>query len=79
MRIKDTSTCYSYTISVCMGSIVFGYQLSSFGNLSDLILSFNFPNGEDNGNTVMLLTTLLSLSAIFGNPSVTQVSESTGG
>jgi hypothetical protein len=79
MRIKDTSTCYSYTISVCMGSIVFGYQLSSFGNLSDLILSFNFPNGEDNGNTVMLLTTLLSLSAIFGNPSVMQVSESTGG
>lgn len=53
-----------------MGSIVFGYQLSSFGNLSDLILNFNFPNGEDNGNTIMLLTTLLSLSAIFGNPSV---------
>jgi hypothetical protein len=37
MRIKDTSTVYSYSISVCMGSFVFGYELSSFGNLSDLI------------------------------------------
>lgn len=79
MRIKDTSTCYSYTISVCMGSIVFGYQLSSFGNLSDLILNFNYPNGEDNGNIVMLLTTLLSLSAIFGKLFITQVSESIAG
>lgn len=79
MRIKDTSTCYSYTISVCMGSIVFGYQLSSFGNLSDLILYFNFDEGQDNGNTMMLLNTLLALSAIFGNFSLTQESASTVG
>lgn len=67
MRIKDTSTCYSYTISVCMGSVVFGYQLTSFGNLHDLIYNANFLPGEDSGNTMMLLTTLLALAAIFGN------------
>lgn len=67
MRIKDTSTCYSFTISVCMGSVVFGYELSSFGNLHDLILNFNFKLGEDTGNTMMLLSTLLALSAIFAS------------
>jgi hypothetical protein len=41
MRIKDTSTVYSYSISVCMGSFVFGYQLTSFGNLNQLIINAN--------------------------------------
>lgn len=45
MRIKDTSTCYSFSISVCMGAFVFGYELTSYGNLSALIQDFNFPNG----------------------------------
>lgn len=77
MRIKDTSTVYSYSISVCMGAFVFGYQLSSFGNLKDLILAFNFPDGADSGNTILLLNTILALSAIFGNYPLTQESEST--
>jgi hypothetical protein len=79
MRIKDTSTCYSFTISVCMGSVVFGYELSSFGNLHDLILNFNFKLGEDTGNTMMLLSTLLALSAIFGNLQSIQPVSSTAG
>jgi hypothetical protein len=41
MRIKDTSTVYSYSISVCMGSFIFGYELSSFGNLNQLIVGYN--------------------------------------
>jgi hypothetical protein len=41
MRIKDTSTVYSYSISVCMGSFVFGYELTSFGNLNQLIVGYN--------------------------------------
>jgi hypothetical protein len=41
MRIKDTSTVYSYSISVCMGSFVFGYELTSFGNLNQLIIDYN--------------------------------------
>jgi len=45
MRIKDTSLVYTYSISVCMGSFVFGYQLSSFGNLRDLITQANFEEG----------------------------------
>jgi len=41
MRIRDTSTVYSFSISVCMGSFVFGYELTSFGNLQNLILNYN--------------------------------------
>jgi hypothetical protein len=41
MRIKDTSIVYSYSISVCMGSFVFGYELTSFGNLNELIIKAN--------------------------------------
>ena len=66
MRIKDTSLVYSYSISVCMGSFVFGYQLSSFSNLKELILSVNFPEGIDSGNTFLLLSSVLALAAIFG-------------
>jgi hypothetical protein len=72
MRIKDTSTVYSYSISVCMGAFVFGYQLSSFGNLKDLLIQFNYPDGADPGNSILLLNTILALSAIFGNPTLTQ-------
>lgn len=79
MRIKDTSTCYSFTISVCMGAFVFGYQLSSFGNLETLILNYNFQEEEDPENTMMLLSTMLALSAIFGTPVLTQASASTDG
>ena len=64
MRIKDTSLVYSYSISVCMGS--FGYQLSSFGNLKDLIVSTNFMESEDSGNAFLLLSSVLALAAIFG-------------
>ena len=49
-----------------MGSFVFGYQLSSFGNLKDLIISANFPEGEDTGNYFLLLSSILALAAIFG-------------
>ena len=66
MRIKDTSLVYSYSISVCMGSFVFGYQLSSFGNLKDLIVSTNFMESEDSGNAFLLLSSVLALAAIFG-------------
>lgn len=83
MRIRDTSTCYSYTISVCMGAFVFGYQLTSYGNLSTLVLNYNYEyeeyEYEDSDNTIMLLNTLLALSAIFGTSISTQVSASTAG
>jgi hypothetical protein len=67
MRIKDTSTVYSYSISVCMGSFVFGYQLSSFGNLKDLITNNNvWENEEQRSQTLLLLSSVLALAAIFG-------------
>ena len=66
MRIKDTSLVYSYSISVCMGSFVFGYQLSSFGNLQDLMISAYYPEDYDMGNDFLLLSSILALSAIFG-------------
>lgn len=58
---------YSYSISVCMGSFVFGYELSSFGNLNQLILGYNdWESQEQSDQTLLLLTSVLALSAIFG-------------
>jgi hypothetical protein len=37
MRIRDRSTVYLYSISICMGSFVLGYELTSYGNLNHLI------------------------------------------
>ncbi len=70
MRIKDTSTVYSYSISVCMGSFVFGYELSSFGNLNDLIIISNdWKNEVEIEKKLLLLSSVLSLAAIFGKVS----------
>ena len=67
MRIKDTSTVYSYSISVCMGSFVFGYELSSFGNLNDLIIGANkWDSDLQRDQTILLLSSVLALAAIFG-------------
>jgi hypothetical protein len=67
MRIKDTSTVYSYSISVCMGSFVFGYELSSFGNLNQLIVNSNVWESEEQAwQTLLLLSSVLALAAIFG-------------
>jgi len=74
MRIKDTSTVYSYSISVCMGSFVFGYELTSFGNLNDLIISSNnLTDPEEINHKLTLLTCALAISAIIGNNTVIQV------
>jgi hypothetical protein len=55
-----------------MGAFVFGYQLSSYGNLSQLILAANVTeDGDEPGNTLLLLNTILALSAIFGTRSTT--------
>lgn len=79
MRIRDTSTVYSYSISVCMGSFVFGYELTSFGNLNQLIIDYNkLQPGEQTDQTMLLLTSVLALSAIFGTSPLTQASASTG-
>lgn len=78
MRIKDTSLVYSYSISVCMGSFVFGYELTSFGNLNDLIIAANtWKDQQEIDQTLLLLSSVLSLAAIFGNPSLTQALGST--
>jgi len=45
MRIKKTSNCYYFSISVCMGAFVLGYELTSFGNLGGLVKKTNFPDG----------------------------------
>lgn len=67
MRIKDTSLVYSYSISVCMGSFVFGYELTSFGNLNDLIVSANtWKDQQEIDQALLLLSSVLSLAAIFG-------------
>ncbi len=72
MRIKDTSTVYSYSISVCMGSFVFGYELSSFGNLNQLIVSSNtWESDEQISQTLLLLSSVLALAAIFGKERLT--------
>ena len=73
MRIKDTSTVYSYSISVCMGSFVFGYELTSFGNLNQLVQRYNLWESQaEIDQTLMLLLTLLALAAIFGTVLVMQ-------
>ena len=47
MRIRDRSTVYLYSISICMGSFVLGYELTSYGNLTYLLSQANeFPNEE---------------------------------
>ena len=67
MRIKDRSTVYSYSVSVCMGSFVFGYELSSFGNLHNLIVQFNqLTTEEEIAQTLTLLSSILAIAAIFG-------------
>jgi len=51
-----------------MGSLVFGYELTSFGNLSDLLNHANEFNSEEKFiETSTLLSSLLALTAIFGN------------
>ena len=73
MRIKDTSTVYSYSISVCMGSFVFGYELTSFGNLNQLVQRYNLWESQTEiDQTLMLLSTLLALARIFGTVLVMQ-------
>ena len=73
MRIRDTSTVYSYSISVCMGSFVFGYELSSFGNLNQLIRSANqWDSPAQADQALLLLNCILALAAIFGTPPLTQ-------
>jgi len=51
-----------------MGSFVFGYELSSFGNLNKLIISNNTWTGgqEQIDQTLLLLSSVLALAAIFG-------------
>lgn len=72
MRIKDTSTVYSYSISVCMGSFVFGYELSSFGNLNNLIIASNVWESQSQiDQTLLLLSSVLALAAIFGKSVLT--------
>lgn len=76
MRIKDTSIVYSYSISVCMGSFVFGYELTSFGNLNDLIVKANlWKDQQEIDQTLLLLNSVLALAAIFGNDILTKVLE----
>jgi hypothetical protein len=41
MRIRDRSTVYLYSISVCMGSFVLGYELTSYGHLFQLLTEAN--------------------------------------
>ena len=41
MRIRDRSTVYLYSISVCMGSLILGYELTSYGLPSSLIPQAN--------------------------------------
>jgi hypothetical protein len=37
MRIRDRTTVYLYSISICMGSFVLGYELTSYSQLAHLI------------------------------------------
>lgn len=67
MRIRDRSTVYLYSISICMGSFVFGYELTSYGNLSHILSQGNeFQNEESFVEINTLLTSLLAIAAIFG-------------
>ena len=75
MRIRDRSTVYLYSISVCMGSFVLGYELTSYGQLAHILSEANIFNSEEQYiNTTTLLTSLLALAAIFGKFCVIQVS-----
>lgn len=50
-----------------MGSFVFGYELTSFGNLNQLVQMYNlWESQEQIDQTLLLLSTILALSAIFG-------------
>lgn len=67
MRIRDRSTVYLYSISVCMGSFVLGYELTSFSQLTHIISEANHFKDEEQFYTHMtLLGSLLALAAIFG-------------
>lgn len=67
MRIRDRSTVYLYSISVCMGSFVLGYELTSYGHILHLLTEVNeFQNQGDYTNITTLLNSLLALAAIFG-------------
>lgn len=67
MRIRDRSTVYLYSISICMGSFVFGYELTSYGNLTHILSQGNeFQNEENFVEINTLLTSLLAIAAIFG-------------
>lgn len=58
---------YAYSISVCMGSFVFGYELSSFGNVLELMATQNdYIDASDRAMKELLVTSILALSAIFG-------------
>lgn len=78
MKIRDTSTVYGYAITLCMGSFVFGYQLSSFSNLSEGIAWYN---NEDNPSNVAHLMTyfniLFGVSTLVGTSFAIQESFST--
>jgi hypothetical protein len=55
-----------------MGSFVFGYELTSFGNLNDLIVNSNVWDSQAQiDQTLLLLSSVLALTAIFGNSLIT--------
>lgn len=67
MRIRDRSTVYLYSISICMGSFILGYELTSYGNISFLITTANeYKDEEHYINSTTLLSSILALAAIFG-------------
>lgn len=75
MRIRDRSTVYLYSISICMGSFVLGYELTSYGNLTHLLSQANqFQNEETYVEMSTLLTSLLAIAAIFGMTRIIQES-----
>lgn len=50
-----------------MGSFVFGYELSSFGNVLELMATQNdYIDASDRAMKELLVTSILALSAIFG-------------
>jgi hypothetical protein len=68
MKIKSKFIVYAYSISVCMGSFVFGYSLSSTSNLFDIMETHNnYEDDEKRSRSLLLIENILALSAIFGN------------
>ncbi len=66
-RIRNTTTVYQYSISICMGSFVFGYQLTNMGSINHLIASENDVDPEDSWKTLTLINSITALFAVFGN------------